>query len=179
MGQQSCYCGSGKKFNECCEPILSGSVKAKTAEQLMRSRYTAYVLAKIDFLKQTLAPESRSDFDETSTRQWSKQAEWLGLEILSVQNGLETDKKGTVEFMAKYKYQDEVLEHHEVSQFRKTDSGDWFFIDGEGHTHKEGETHTHHAKPQTVVREQAKIGRNDPCSCGSGKKYKKCCGVNA
>ena len=101
MEQQNCYCGSNQKYTECCEPILNGLTKAKTAEQLMRSRYSAYVLSKIDYLKKTLAPESRTDFDENNTRQWSKQAQWLGLEILSSDKGLESDTKGTVEFMAK------------------------------------------------------------------------------
>ena len=52
----------------------------------------------------------------------------------------------------------------------------WYFVDGESHTHKEGEGHHAHQKPQPVVRDQPKIGRNDPCNCGSGKKYKKCHG---
>lgn len=174
----NCYCGTSLKFSDCCEPIIQGNKKANSAEQLMRSRYSAFATQAVDYLKKSLAPESRSDFDEASTKKWAQQAEWLGLEILSTEKGMANDSKGTVEFMAKYKMEGEVLEHHEVSQFRKSDSGDWFFIDGEGHTHKEGETHQHHAKPETFVRETEKIGRNEPCPCGSGKKFKKCCGVN-
>jgi SEC-C motif-containing protein len=71
----------------------------------------------------------------------------------------------------------EALDHHEVSSFRKSDSGQWYFVEGDSHTHAEGEGHHH--KPQTVQREGPKIGRNDPCVCGSGKKYKKCCGSDA
>lgn len=179
MENALCPCGSSLKYKECCEPIIKGQQKAKTAEQLMRSRYTAYTQAQIDYLKKTLAPESRSDFDESNTREWAKQAKWKSLEILSTEKGTENDTKGVVEFMAKYEHEGVVLEHHEVSTFRKSDSGDWYFIDGDAHTHKEGETHLHHAKPQTIVREEPKIGRNEPCSCGSGKKYKKCCGLNA
>jgi len=176
MEKEMCACGSGLSFKECCEPLLMGVKKATTAEHLMRSRYTAYTRAKIDYLKKTLAPESRSDFDENNTREWAQQAKWISLEILSTEKGHAEDSKGTVEFMAKYEHDGVVLEHHEVSQFRKSENGDWYFVDGDAHTHKEGETHEHHAKPQTVIREEAKIGRNEPCTCGSGKKYKKCCG---
>nr|MDJ0811505.1 SEC-C metal-binding domain-containing protein [Desulfobacterales bacterium] len=52
--------------------------------------------------------------------------------------------------------------HHEIAQFRRED-GDWCFYDGEA------------PKPQTVKRETPKVGRNAPCPCGSGRKYKKCC----
>ena len=127
-------------------------------------------------LKNTLAPESRSDFDVAATKKWAEQSKWKGLKILSTEKGKETDKKGTVEFTATYEQDGETLEHHETSQFRKNDRGQWLFIDGDSHTHKAGESH-HHAKQQTVQREAPKIGRNDPCHCGSGKKFKKCCGT--
>lgn len=172
-----CPCQSAKDFNQCCEPILKGEAKAATAEQLMRARYSAYTVANIDFLKSTLAPESRQDFDAATTKRWAQSAKWKGLKILSTQLGLENDKKGTVEFIATYEQDGEGLDHHETSQFRKSEQGEWFFVDGDAHTHREGEDHHHHQKPQTVVRDAEKIGRNDPCLCGSGKKYKKCCGI--
>lgn len=172
-----CYCQSGLSFNECCEPYLKGEKKAPTAEKLMRSRYSAYATANIDYLKSTLAPESRHDFDSATTKKWAQSAKWKGLRIMSVEKGMENDTKGTVEFTATYEQDGEGLDHHEVSTFRK-EAGDWYFIDGDAHTHREGEDH-HHAKPQTVVREEPKVGRNEPCPCGSGKKYKKCHGVDA
>ncbi len=174
----TCTCGSSLNFSSCCEPIITGEKKAATAEQLMRARYSSYVAGNIDFLEKSLAPESRTDFDKASTKKWAQQTEWKSLQIMSVDKGGENDSKGTVEFMATYKVDGEGLEHHEVSTFRKDKDGNWYFIDGESHTHKEGEGHHHHhEKPVTVVREQPKIGRNDPCTCGSGKKYKKCCGA--
>jgi SEC-C motif-containing protein len=145
----------------------------------MRSRYTAYTLADTEYIKKTLAPESRRDFDEKATREWAEQSEWRGLKIISTEKGGATDKKAKVEFVATYKNKNETLEHHEVSNFRRADNGQWLFVDGHAHTHREGEGHHHHAKPQTLVREEPKLGRNDPCICGSGKKYKKCCGVAA
>jgi len=83
-----------------------------------------------------------------------------------------------VEFTARYKAQGKVLEHHEVSKFRKAE-GRWFFVDGDSHVHEEGKGHEHHRQPQApVVRDTPKLGRNDPCGCGSGKKFKKCCGAS-
>lgn len=177
----TCPCGSNLNYAACCEPFITGKALPETAEKLMRSRYTAYTLVDIDYLKKTLAPESRGDFDAAQTKKWAAQAEWKGLEILSTEKGTAADKKGVVEFTATYASEGTTLEHHEVSKFRKDDSGQWFFVDGDSHTHKEGEGHGHHshAKRETIVRETPKVGRNDACTCGSGKKYKKCCGASA
>lgn len=176
----SCPCQSGQNFENCCQPFLDGSRLPETAEKLMRSRYTAFTKADVGYLKKTLAPESRTDFDENATRKWAETAKWKGLQILATEKGGPEDKKGTVEFIATYEADGEGLDHHEVSNFRKADGGQWYFVDGDSHTHREGEGHHHHhEKPQTVQRESPKIGRNDPCTCGSGKKYKKCCGADA
>lgn len=159
-----CPCGSDLTFSKCCEKIIKGTIKPETAEALMRSRYTAYTLADIPYLEKTLAPESRSDFDAESTRKWAKESTWKGLKILSTEEGQSSDKKGMVEFIASFEQDGNLEEHHERSRFRKDESGQWFFIDGES------------LSPQaTLVRTEAKIGRNDPCPCGSQKKYKKCC----
>ena len=175
-----CPCGSAKNFEVCCEPFLKGAALPETAEQLMRSRYTAFTLADVDYIKKTLAPESRKDFDENSTRQWATQSKWKGLKILSTEKGQAKDNKGVVEFVATYEKDGETTEHHEVATFRKTDKAQWLFVDGDSHTHAEGEGHHHHHdKPQTVVREQPKVGRNDPCPCGSGKKFKQCHGKDS
>lgn len=172
-----CACGSGSEFNSCCEPFLKGTILPQTAEQLMRSRYTAYTMADVGYLEKTLAPESSHDFDAKSTLQWAKNSKWKNLKILGSKKGQAEDIRGTVEFVATYEQDGQGVEHHEVSKFRKDKSGQWFFVEGDSHTHKEGEGHQHHHQQQTVVRENPKIGRNDPCSCGSGKKYKKCCGA--
>lgn len=167
-----CPCGTQKEYSNCCEPFITGKIPAPNPEALMRSRYTAYVKVAAPYLKETLAPESRGDYNEAEVREWAKSSEWLGLDILSA-------KGDTVEFIAKYKTQGKVLEHHEVSKFRKQDDR-WYFVDGDSHVHEEGKGHEHHAhrEPQKpVVREEPKVGRNDPCSCGSGKKFKKCCGA--
>lgn len=172
----NCACGSEIEFEKCCHPYLTFVEKPSTAEKLMRSRYTAFTKADIDYLKKTLAPESRKDFSAAETEKWARNAKWKGLKILSTTKGQVEDTKGTVEFIATYVYEGEGLDHHEVSEFRKDDQGQWYFVTGDSHTHPEGEGHHH--KPQTVIRESPKLGRNDPCHCGSGKKYKKCCGVS-
>lgn len=166
----TCPCGSGKTFEACCGPFLSGAQNAPTPEALMRSRYTAFTKGDIAYLKKTLSKKSRADFNEADAREWSR-CEWRGLEILKAEGD-------TVEFQAKYKTQGKVLEHHEVSKFAKED-GHWVFVDGDSHVHEEGQghNHQHHAPVQQVVREAPKTGRNDPCPCGSGQKYKKCHGA--
>lgn len=173
----NCVCGSGKAFGSCCEPVLKGEVVASTAEQMMRARYTAYVRGELKFIRDTLAPEKRKGFNLKEAEEWSKGSEWLGLEIMTTERGQANDKNGVVEFTAKYRKDGEVIEHHEVSKFRKDPDGQWYFVDGDAHTHKEGEGHHHHhhAPREPMVREGDKVGRNDPCPCGSGKKYKKCC----
>ena len=164
----NCPCGNPVEYAKCCEPFIAGKQIAPTPEALMRSRYTAYVKCVEHYIRDTLAPESRADYNEADVREWSKGSEWLGLEIISA-------KGDTVEFTAKYKTQGKVLEHHEVSQFRK--QGDrWFFVDGKSHVHEEGKGHDHSHEPQVPFKREApKLGRNDLCACGSGKKFKKCC----
>ena len=142
---------------------MSGKEKAPTAEALMRSRYAAYVLGKIDYIASSHDPDKRHEMDAEGAEQWSQAAEWLGLEITETDKGGPDDEEGTVEFVAKYEMQGRVVNHHERAYFKKI-NGRWFYHDGDM------------IKPKPVVREGPKLGRNDPCSCGSGKKYKKCCG---
>jgi SEC-C motif domain protein len=158
----NCLCGSNKSFGECCEPFLSGIAGAPTAEALMRARYTAYATANIDFIERTSHSSTRADFDRESARKWAEESQWHGLEILNAIDGQEQDADGSVEFIATYSQKDEEVKHHELATFRKED-GAWTFVDGR-------------ILNQPFRRDQPKIGRNDPCPCGSGKKYKKCCG---
>ena len=158
-----CPCASGKTFGQCCGPILNGTKKAKTAADLMRARYSAYAVGDVKFLYASSGPQARAEFSEENTRNWSKSAQWQGLEILSTEKGGKDDEEGYVAFVAHYSANDQVCEHRENSYFQKID-GDWRFIDGEIETN------------EPYRREEPKIGRNDLCPCGSGKKYKKCCG---
>ncbi len=129
----------------------------------MRSRYSAYVEGAIAYLGKTLHPQSRADYDEAATRRWAENAAWLGLEVRSTQNGGPDAEEGVVEFIAAFKEDGVVRRHHELARFTRGDDGRWYYADGQT------------PKPETV-RHAQKVGRNDPCPCGSGKKYKKCCG---
>lgn len=171
----NCPCGSESTFETCCGPLIAGEKFPETAEKLMRSRYTAYVRADVGYIKRTMVPEARQDFDEHETRKWAEGAKWKGLKIVATEKGGAQDDTGMVEFTATFEMDGEGIDHHEVARFRKTKDGRWLFVDGEAHTHKEGEGHHDVERPATVVRESPKVGRNDPCPCGSGKKYKKCC----
>lgn len=161
--EDTCPCNSGKKFGECCGPVIAGVERAKTAEALMRARYSSYVTGDISFLKSSATKTVQRDFDEAASKSWSETAEWQGLEIIKTEGGQADDEIGIVEFRALYSANGEFCNHHEVSKFVKESDG-WKFADGE----LVGE--------HPIVRETPKIGRNDPCPCGSGKKYKKCCG---
>ncbi|MBR3220640.1 MAG: YchJ family protein [Kiritimatiellae bacterium] len=161
--EDTCPCKSGKTFGECCGPIIAGEAKAETAEALMRARYASYVTGDVGFLKTSATKEVQAEFDEAASKAWSASAEWHGLEIIRTERGGTGDSDGVVEFRALYTANGEFCNHHEVSQFVREKDG-WKFADGE----LVGE------KP--IVREEPKIGRNDLCPCGSGKKYKKCCG---
>lgn len=155
-----CACGSESTFESCCEPLLKGTQKASTAESLMRSRYSAFTVADINYIEKTTDPSKRSTFDKAGTLDWAKNSEWLGLEIVSTEEGGVDDVKGVVEFIAKYRYDGVEQSHHEKSDFRKR-GDEWYFVDGK--------------LVQEPYRAEDRVGRNDPCPCGSGKKYKKCC----
>ncbi len=157
-----CPCGSGTNYDACCEPLIKGEKKAETAEQLMRSRYTAYAKVEMDYIFNTTHKDQRTDFDPKESKRWAEESDWQSLKIIETHEGGPDDTTGSVEFLANYIQDGTEYDHHEIATFVK--EGDiWFFEDGQP------------VKPRPVVREMPKIGRNDPCHCGSGKKFKKCC----
>jgi SEC-C motif domain protein len=131
MTSQICPCGSGQLLTACCGSFLSGEVIPETPEKLMRSRYTAFVLQKMDYIEKTTDPQIKFDFDFESNRQWAAESEFVELKILKTS----TDgNKGLVEFQAKFKLragepEDKVRTHHEISKFRKQ-AGVWYFREG-------------------------------------------------
>ena len=154
---EHCPCSPDRKYDECCGPYLMGTAEAPTAETLMRSRYTAYTLDDFDYVVRTCHISTRPQREEFDD---DVEIEWLGLKIVDTEGGGETDTEGEVEFIARYRLKGNILNQHERSQFIKED-GKWFYVDGE-------------FVKGPPVRAQ-KIGRNEPCPCGSGRKYKKCC----
>ncbi len=117
----------------------------------MRSRYSAYVLQRADYLLQTWHPSTRP----ASLDLAAENVVWLKLEIIETKQGSAKDDEGLVEFVA----HSQGGQLHERSRFRK-ESSYWYYLDGAL------------LPPVATV----KPGRNDPCPCGSGKKFKKCCG---
>jgi SEC-C motif-containing protein len=158
-----CPCGSDQPYEACCGPFHADARRAPTAQALMRSRYAAYVRGDIDYVARTTAPESQKDFDRDAAANWAREADWLGLKIVATENGEAWDEEGMVEFVATYRLHGQRVEHRERSEFRKAGDDAWLFVRG--------------ATPERAAAPAVKAGRNDPCPCGSGKKFKKCCGA--
>ncbi len=152
--RRGCPCGSGRTLAACCGDYLSGT-PAPSAEALMRSRYTAFVLADERYLRETWHPRTRPQaLDITSFPVWT------GLDIRRVEAGEPADGEGTVEFVAHFLDNGRAQALHECSRFVQ-ENGRWYYLDG-----------------QIISTDgmPAKTGRNEPCPCGSGRKFKRCCG---
>ena len=119
-----CPCGSGRPLEQCCGPFIRGIEPAPTAQALMRSRYTAYVLGESAYLLATWDPRTRPESLELSTDQ-----HWLGLKLLRSEGGGSTDDAGEVEFVARFKVAGRATRLHEISRFRR-ESGRWLYVDG-------------------------------------------------
>ncbi len=147
-----CPCGRGTTIEECCVPIIENQNRAETAEQLMRSRYTAFTLANEDYLMESWAPETRPDRIDVD----DDAIQWIGLNIEKCKKGGIDDEDGSVTFTANFLSSGKLCHLHEKSRFVKRD-GLWYYLDGK------------------TSSDTKKVGRNEVCPCGSGKKYKKCC----
>lgn len=158
-----CPCGSGLAHADCCGPILAGA-PAPTAEALMRSRYAAYAKRNYLHLHRSLSEAQQVDFSEKDAREWAESSEWLGLEVTATEGGGANDQEGTVDFVARFRTAGEERKHVEKARFIR-EKGLWVYA---------GQVVP---KTEPVRRESPKVGRNDPCPCGSGKKYKKCHGA--
>lgn len=159
---QACPCGTGKTYLDCCGRFISQQELPSTPEELMRSRYTAFTQKNMDYLILTMKSPAADHFDANATQEWIKNIEWTGLQIV---NTTHDANKGIVEFMAYYHVGDKNHVLHEVSQFSR-DNGKWYYVNGI------------HPNQNQIAGSIEKIGRNALCPCGSGKKYKKCCGAS-
>ena len=156
----NCYCGSDTPYQQCCEPFHRYQSHAQSAEQLMRSRFSACVLKDIDYLLNTTHHSTRSLYCRDDLLDWLGQQQWLSLKV--VQHDVISSAQASVEFAAFYwpiQQAKPLCQHREYSRFlRELDDGvlKWFFVDGQD-------------------RPDLQIQRNQSCPCGSGKKHKKCC----
>lgn len=132
-----------------------------TAEQLMRARYEAYVKGDIKFIVDTHDSQTAKELDIEETKKWALESKWLGLDILKVELGKESDDTGIVEFVVKFIENGEEKIHHEKSLFLKK-NGKWYYSGW--------------LPLQETIVKGKKIKPNETCPCNSGKKYKKCCG---
>lgn len=124
-----CPCCSSKNYGDCCNLFLGSSISAPTAEQLMRSRYTAFALEKALYLVETHHPQAREPDELKALKKSFKGMVWTGLEIVATQAGAETDSEGEVEFIAYFKSSGKKGQLHERSRFRQ-ENGQWFYADG-------------------------------------------------
>jgi SEC-C motif-containing protein len=119
-----CYCGSARPYDECCGALHAGGKNASSAEALMRSRYSAYLLGLEPYLLATwhssTRPESIGLADEV-------QSKWLGLEVR--RHVVQVEDRAIVEFVARYRVAGRGHRLHEVSNFVRED-GRWFYVDG-------------------------------------------------
>ncbi|WP_366183640.1 YchJ family metal-binding protein [Flavobacterium ovatum] len=119
----NCYCCSRKIFDSCCEPYLLGTKKTTTAEELMRSRYSAFATQQADYLVSTTHFSTRKNHHKKDILEWATTNKWLKLEVL---NTTET----TVEFKAYYQdTSGQKYIHHEFSTFKK-ENENWYYVDG-------------------------------------------------
>ena len=147
-----CPCGSGRAFADCCEPYIEGAALPSDAEQLMRSRYTAFTLQRMDYVAATWHPDFRPSDLEADVA-----LRWIGLAVMDVKSG---GDEAQVEFEARYLNNGRLDALHERSDFR-LEQGRWWYTRGQ-------------QLPPTF--DARKPTRNESCPCGSGNKFKRCCG---
>ncbi|MDD1792876.1 SEC-C domain-containing protein [Enterovibrio sp. ZSDZ42] len=153
-----CPCASQKPYGDCCEPIHLEHSKADHPEKLMRARYSAHVVGLVDFVVDTYHTSCHAEAHRDAIAS-SVKSKWQMLQVLSSSVD-DSGRQGFVEFKAHYVENGTPYCLHEKSRFVAEDrDGEsyWYYIDGE-------------------YPKADKVGRNDPCPCGSGKKHKKCCG---
>ncbi|POT59214.1 hypothetical protein C3432_00285 [Citrobacter amalonaticus] len=149
---QLCPCGSAVEYSLCCYRYVSGEQVAPDPSHLMRSRYSAFVMKDANYLIRTWHPSCNAGAFRDDIIAGFAHTEWLGLSIFEHATS-EKEATGYVSFVARFREQGKTGAIIERSRFLK-ENGEWYYIDG--------------TRPQ--------FGRNDPCPCRSGKKFKKCCG---
>ncbi len=177
------FTSSALAYKDCCQPYHEGLVSsdetvktdkrygttADSAEHLMRTRYSAFVLVIPEYIVKTTLPAQQSLLDIKAIEAWAKETDWAGLQIVA-----HTPKIGKrhaqVEFKAYFNSPDSTADnlqaHHELSAFARVADKtadkkcehyeNWYFLD-----------------PTVAM----SVAQKQPCICGSGEKFKRCCGV--
>ncbi len=125
--ESACPCGSQNALGTCCLAYIERKSLAPTAEALMRSRYSAHALMAIDYLWDTWSPQERIRSSKEDIAAWASSCEWLGLQILETKAGKEKDKHGLVSFIALFRQNGKLEQHHEISVFSRPQQA-WLYI---------------------------------------------------
>ena len=144
-----CPCQSGKSYTDCCQPFHLHQMIPDSAEKLMRSRYTAYTQVNIPYIVETTVPAQQPLLDQQAMQLWGDETDWAGLKIISHQPFV-----SKIHSWVEFNIENGIDAHHERSLFVLI-SGRWYFVD-----------------PTVPLPSQ-----KQPCVCGSGKKFKHCCGA--
>ncbi len=158
VGTDNCLCGSGRSYAMCCAPFHCGQDFPERPEALMRSRFSAFASDSFDYLVATLHPSKVGKNLLSDLKKSANDVQWLSLRVIEVTDAADS-LTGFVEFVAFYRdikngVPETFGQLHERSRFVK-EKDRWYYIDG-------------------VFMPEIKLGRNDLCWCGSGKKMKKC-----
>ena len=151
-----CLCGSKNDYATCCEPYIHHKQQPKTPSALMRSRYTAYCLADIDYIQKTMRGRALIGFDAVDAKRWATHVKWISLTVLD--ENQDPPYTGYVEFIAMFADGPVLKSIHEKSEFIQ-EAGQWYYVDG-----------------VQCPTETKSISRNGACPCGRQRKYKNCHG---
>lgn len=151
IATNTCPCTPSVLYQKCCGRYHQGALPS-SAEALMRARYSAYALHHIEFIKASSLPAQQALLDIDAISQWSRNSQWLGLEVLTT-TLCANQRHASVEFIAHWRDARGRHQHQEHSLFIKP-AERWYFYD-----------------PNVPLRAE----RNAPCPCDSGLKFKKCC----
>ncbi|PWK50113.1 YchJ family protein [Pleionea mediterranea] len=173
MNKLSCYCGSKIAFSVCCLPVIERTKKPENAEQLMRSRFSAFCTHNGDYLFETHHPQYRTGLTAAKLTLSAKQTQWINLDVVS-HNHL-GEQESSVHFKAWFIEGGILRCMEENSKFISID-GQWFYCEPIALVNNT-------SKPNLLqlttsdhqLEENKKISRNAPCPCDSGQKYKRCC----
>lgn len=123
-----CPCNPNLDYKSCCERIHKNIHLATTSEQLMRSRYSAFALANIDYLQKSHHSKTRpSKREKKEILAWTKSVTWVKLDLLNSTQGNITDLTGTVEFKAFFIENGNMEVIHENSKFLK-ENNHWVYF---------------------------------------------------
>ncbi len=124
-----CPCTSKKPYDRCCGPFIEGAQAPATAEQLMRSRFSAYALGKVDYLIATRSAAKRGEENREELATYCKSVQCVGLKIVAKLKGGPEDTEGVVTFHASLQANGRRSLHIETSTFARED-GKWVYVDG-------------------------------------------------